>query len=187
MRAADQYGVYVERDFTLHVTDANEKPTAATLFGGTVRGHVANGTHVGIVIGADPDAGSVLGYTLLNDAGGRFAIDAATGALAVRTPVAASMAKRPPGVVEQCVAENAAGIRIGADHDADMGAVGDVAAHGAAEQRCRGRLFVGVGDMQGEVALDIDAILVGGAHRDVIGAAALVIHQPAVDDGDLAA
>jgi len=84
VRAADQYGVYVEKDFTLHVTDVNEKPTDATWFGGTVRGHVANGTHVGTVTGTDPDTGSVLGYALLGDAGGRFAIDAATGNVTVK-------------------------------------------------------------------------------------------------------
>src|SRR5206468_3293432 len=56
----------------------------ATLFGGTVREHSANGTHVGSVIGADPDAGDVLHYSLASDAGGRFAIDASTGVITVK-------------------------------------------------------------------------------------------------------
>ena len=84
VRAADQYGVNVERDFTLHVTDVNEAPTDATWIGGTARTHAANGSYVGTVVGADPDAGSVLGYALLDDAGGRFALDASTGVVTVK-------------------------------------------------------------------------------------------------------
>ena len=42
-----------------------------------------NGSVVGTVTGVDPDPGAVLTYSLLDDAGGRFAIDSATGKLTV--------------------------------------------------------------------------------------------------------
>jgi hypothetical protein len=74
VRSADQSGLFFDKSFTIAVTDGPDAPTDATLFGGTVREHSANGTHVGTVIGADPDAGDVLRYSLLTDAGGRFAI-----------------------------------------------------------------------------------------------------------------
>src|SRR5262249_24981326 len=43
----------------------------------------ANGTVVGTVTGVDPDSWATLTYTLTNNAGGRFAIDQATGVLTV--------------------------------------------------------------------------------------------------------
>ena len=84
VRIADQYGLFFDKSFAIAVTDANDAPTDATLFGGTVREHSPNGTRVGTVIGADPDAGEVLRYALLTDAGGRFAINASTGVITVK-------------------------------------------------------------------------------------------------------
>ena len=54
-----------------------------TLTGGSGAENSANGTLVGTVTGSDPDAGSTLSYALTNDAGGRFAIDAASGVITV--------------------------------------------------------------------------------------------------------
>ena len=53
------------------------------LTGDMVAESAANGTIVGTVTGIDPDADAVLTYTLTNDAGGRFAIDATTGEITV--------------------------------------------------------------------------------------------------------
>src|SRR3954449_3142136 len=66
-----------------HFTNVNEAPTNATLAGGTVAENAVNGTSVGTVSGVDPDAGAVLSYTLADNAGGRFAINAATGQITV--------------------------------------------------------------------------------------------------------
>src|SRR6185312_6722468 len=69
--------------FTLAVTNVNEAPTNASLSGGTVAENVANGTVVGTISGIDPDAGATLTYALTDDAGGRFAVNAATGQITV--------------------------------------------------------------------------------------------------------
>jgi hypothetical protein len=80
----DQGGLSVEQSFTIAVNDVNEAPTDELLTGGTVPDHAANGTVVGTVKGVDPDAISVLTYALIDDAGGRFAIDANTGVITVK-------------------------------------------------------------------------------------------------------
>jgi Ca2+-binding RTX toxin-like protein len=65
------------------VLAATRGPTGATLTGDAIVENAINGTMVGTVAGVDPDADAVLTYTLRNDAGGRFAIDAATGQITV--------------------------------------------------------------------------------------------------------
>lgn len=52
-------------------------------FAGAVDENAANGTIVGDASHADPDAGGAHVYSLVNDAGGRFDIDGATGAVSV--------------------------------------------------------------------------------------------------------
>jgi hypothetical protein len=83
VRVTDYAGLTFDKAFTIGVTDVNEAPTNATLSGGSVAEKSADGTVVGTVTGLDPDAGSVLTYSLTNDAGGRFAIDATTGVITV--------------------------------------------------------------------------------------------------------
>ena len=61
----------------------NHAPDNATLATTAVDENAAVGTLVGTVVGSDPDVGDTLTYTLTNDAGGRFVIDSATGALSV--------------------------------------------------------------------------------------------------------
>ena len=61
----------------------NEAPTNETLTNGAVAENSANGTVVGTMHTTDPDAGTVLTYTLVDNAGGRFAIDAETGVITV--------------------------------------------------------------------------------------------------------
>jgi Ca2+-binding RTX toxin-like protein len=83
VRVTDQGGLTFDKVFTLGVTNVNEAPSNATLTGGSVAENAANGTVVGTVAGVDPDAGAILTYSLTDNAGGRFAINASTGAITV--------------------------------------------------------------------------------------------------------
>jgi hypothetical protein len=84
VRVTDQGGLTFDKAFTVTVINVNEAPTNATLTGNTVAENAANGTAVGTVGGAvDPDAGATFSYSLIDNAGGRFAINAATGAITV--------------------------------------------------------------------------------------------------------
>ena len=86
VRVTDQGGLSVDKTFTIAVTnveDSNRPPSNATLAGGAVAENSANGATVGTVTGVDPDPGAVLSYSLLDDAGGRFAINGASGAITV--------------------------------------------------------------------------------------------------------
>ncbi len=49
----------------------------------SINENAANGTVVGRARGYDPDAGATFGYTLTNNAGGRFAINNTTGEITV--------------------------------------------------------------------------------------------------------
>nr|MDJ0945407.1 cadherin domain-containing protein [Kiloniellales bacterium] len=69
--------------FTVTVGDVNEAPTDLALTGGSVAENSADGTTVGSVAVTDPDAADSASYALTDDAGGRFAIDAATGEITV--------------------------------------------------------------------------------------------------------
>jgi hypothetical protein len=83
VQVKDQTGQSLVKDFNVAVTNVNEAPTDETLSGGLVIGNSANGTVVGTVHGVDPDAGAVLTYSLIDNAGGRFAINANTGVITV--------------------------------------------------------------------------------------------------------
>ena len=62
---------------------SNQAPQIIELSANTIDEHAADGTLVGMVSAIDPDAGDTLTYALLDDAGGRFAIDAGTGEITV--------------------------------------------------------------------------------------------------------
>ena len=66
-------------------TSVNDAPTDITVSPATltVGENSANNTVVGNLTGVDPDPGTVLTYSLVNSAGGRFAINAVTGQLRV--------------------------------------------------------------------------------------------------------
>jgi Ca2+-binding RTX toxin-like protein len=64
-------------------TPPNQAPGSLELSASTAYENAPEGTVVGVVAAADPDAGDALTYALLDDAGGRFAIDPATGAITV--------------------------------------------------------------------------------------------------------
>jgi Cadherin domain/Peptidase M10 serralysin C terminal/Matrixin len=66
-----------------HVNVLNRAPTGETLSGGVIAENSPNGTVVGTVSGIDPDPGTVLHYSLIDDADGRFAIDSNSGQLTV--------------------------------------------------------------------------------------------------------
>jgi hypothetical protein len=84
VRATDNSGLIFERAFTITV-NANHAPTGATLTNSSIAENAANGTFIGTVAGVDSDAGpgTGLGYSLTDNAGGRFAINATTGAITV--------------------------------------------------------------------------------------------------------
>ena len=68
---------------TIVSTTANSAPDDAAFSVAPVTEGAANGTVFGLVTGSDPDAGDALFYSLADDAGGRFAINAFSGLLSV--------------------------------------------------------------------------------------------------------
>ena len=91
VKVADAGGLSFTQNFTINTTNVNEAPTAladANLAANTVAENAAIGTQVGITAkGTDVDAGTTLTYSLTNNAGGKFAIDAATGVVTVAAPL----------------------------------------------------------------------------------------------------
>jgi TPR repeat protein len=68
---------------TVVIRDGNEPPEDLTVTGGMVAENAKSGTLVATLLASDPDAGERLRYSLTEDAGGRFVIDAETGAISV--------------------------------------------------------------------------------------------------------
>jgi Ca2+-binding RTX toxin-like protein len=72
--------------FVIEVTDANDPPapvTDADEYANEVSEAIANGTAVGITVAAPDFNGDGVTYSLIDDAGGRFAIDPVTGVITV--------------------------------------------------------------------------------------------------------
>ena len=70
--------------FDVTVSAVNDEPTIdVALSGSVVDENSANGTIIGNVLAADIDVGDSLTFSLLDSAGGRFAVDSATGLLTV--------------------------------------------------------------------------------------------------------
>jgi trimeric autotransporter adhesin len=63
----------------------NRAPTGLSMTGGTIAENAAAGGAVATLSGTDPDAGATLTYRLLDDAGGRFVVDARTGRITVKS------------------------------------------------------------------------------------------------------
>jgi predicted extracellular nuclease len=78
VRATDTGGLTSQQGFTIAVTDVNEAPTALALSNAAVNENLPAGTVVGTLSASDPEHGA-LSYALIDNAGGRFAVDAATG------------------------------------------------------------------------------------------------------------
>ncbi|MBA5777115.1 cadherin domain-containing protein, partial [Stappia sp. F7233] len=72
--ASDGNGGTSVQTISVTVGDVNEAPTDITLSNASVEENSTNGTVVGTLGAADPDAGESFTYTLLDNAGGRFAI-----------------------------------------------------------------------------------------------------------------
>ncbi len=81
--STDSLGVVDTDSVSITVTPVNDTPTDLVLSADTVAENAANGTVVGTVGGVDPDSGETKAYSLLDSAGGRFAIDAGTGQITV--------------------------------------------------------------------------------------------------------
>lgn len=82
----DGRGGKTSSDFRIGVLDANEAPSSLSLAtGGSVAENAAAGTVVARFEAADPDAGDQVRYSLVDDAGGRFSMDARTGVVSVST------------------------------------------------------------------------------------------------------
>jgi len=84
IRVTDSGNQVTEQDFTIAVSNvAPSAPVDSNSGANTVVEKAANGTVVGITASAaDPNGGAVT-YSLTNDAGGRFAINTATGVVTV--------------------------------------------------------------------------------------------------------
>ncbi|WP_189688244.1 cadherin domain-containing protein, partial [Pseudorhodoferax aquiterrae] len=86
--ATSSDGSTASANFTINLTDVNEAPvgvvTDVDAAANTVAENAANGTVVGITAQAlDPDGTATVTYSLTNNAGGRFSIDASTGVVTV--------------------------------------------------------------------------------------------------------
>ncbi|MCA9195576.1 MAG: cadherin domain-containing protein, partial [Planctomycetales bacterium] len=68
---------------TITIQGANDNPNDITTTGLTILENAANGTSAGIVNGLDSDATDMLAYELVDDAGGRFAVDPFSGEVSV--------------------------------------------------------------------------------------------------------
>jgi VCBS repeat-containing protein len=86
IRATDPDGLSVDRTVTVTVDDVNEAPTGLVIDDSSVDENAPAGTLVGTVSASDGD-GDMLSYTLVDNAGGRFALEAATGALTTTMPL----------------------------------------------------------------------------------------------------
>ncbi|MEA3002148.1 MAG: uncharacterized protein QOH81_936 [Sphingomonadales bacterium] len=77
-RATDAGGLSTDQAFAIAIGDVNEAPTSVALDHAAVDENRPAGTLVGTASGSDPE-GRALTWSLADDAGGRFAIDPATG------------------------------------------------------------------------------------------------------------
>jgi Cadherin domain/Right handed beta helix region/RTX calcium-binding nonapeptide repeat (4 copies) len=83
IEVTDSGGETYQESFTIHINDVNEAPTDLDLTNSPVQENSAPGSVVGTVNVSDPDQGDVFTFQLLDDAGGRFAIDRASGVIRV--------------------------------------------------------------------------------------------------------
>ena len=74
VHVTDNGGLSYDKTFTIAVNNVNEAPTDITLSNASVNESAAAGVIVGNLAAIDPDAGGTATFTLLDNAGGRFAI-----------------------------------------------------------------------------------------------------------------
>ena len=84
VQATDASGAFTAQTFTIAVTDvAPSQPTDGNNAANTVSEGAANGDLVGITATSSDVNGGTVTFSLSDDAGGRFAIDASTGVVTV--------------------------------------------------------------------------------------------------------
>jgi hypothetical protein len=69
IRSTDLTLMWVEKTFTINVTNVNEPPTDITLSANSVLENLASGTTVGSLSSTDPDLGTTFTYSLVSGAG----------------------------------------------------------------------------------------------------------------------
>ena len=74
VRTTDAGGLTYDATLTIATTNVNEAPTDISLSNAVIPQGTANGTVVGALSASDPDAGDTATYTLVDDAGGQFAV-----------------------------------------------------------------------------------------------------------------
>ncbi|MEO0611674.1 MAG: cadherin repeat domain-containing protein, partial [Planctomycetota bacterium] len=77
--ATDDGGLSSEAELSISVGDVNDAPDAVMFTGGRVAENAGPGTVVAVASASDSDAGDGIRYSLSDDAGGRFTIDASSG------------------------------------------------------------------------------------------------------------
>ncbi|MEE1613199.1 cadherin domain-containing protein [Microvirga sp. CF3016] len=76
VRATDKAGHFKDQTFMIDVLDIAEAPTQVNLSGSSVAELAASGELVGILSAVDPNPGDTVTYSLTDDAGGLFKLDA---------------------------------------------------------------------------------------------------------------
>lgn len=69
VRAADQFGLFFDREFTISITNRNEAPTGINLPVTSISENQPIGTVVSTFSSLDPDAGNTFGYSLVDGLG----------------------------------------------------------------------------------------------------------------------
>ena len=174
---SDGRGGVSSQTVTLALAAVNDAPGAVALDGVAVADHAAAGTIVGTAHAQDPD-GDVLAYSLTDDAGGRFVIDAATGVLSVATGADLDYLRAPAHAVTVRVTD-AAGLstdrvfHIGITAARNDGAA-DVEGRSPADEQAQeaGEARTGGNESSGNDAISGDwraETLDGGAGNDTLG------------------
>ena len=96
-RVTDQWGKSFDKSFAVNISGPNHAPTGLVLTGGVVAENSAAGTVVGTLAGVDNDqgAGATLQYSLLNNGGGRFVVNATSGEISVAQGAVLNFEKKP--------------------------------------------------------------------------------------------
>ena len=96
-RVTDQWQQSFDKNFVVNISGPNHAPTGLVLSGGSVAEYSAAGTVIGTLAGVDSDqgAGATLKYSLLNNGGGRFVVNATTGEISVAQDAVLNFERTP--------------------------------------------------------------------------------------------